>query len=115
MTDYALRHWRLIHGDRPLSDAFVCARDLAPRDHLAMQAALQPFVDNAISKTVNVPREIELDAFEDLYAQAYRLGLKGCTAFRPNPITGSVLTGEDGADSLGAPSVGCCGLDRHDE
>ena len=115
VTDHALRHWRLIHGDQPLSDAFVGARDLAPEDHLAMQAALQPFVDNAISKTVNVPREIGLDAFKGLYTQAYRMGLKGCTAFRPNPVTGSVLTGDDEADSLGGPSAGCCAPYRHDE
>lgn len=115
VTDYALRHWRLIHGDRPLSDAFVCAQDLVPGDHLAMQAALQPFVDNAISKTVNVARELDLDAFKGLYTEAYRLGLKGCTAFRPNPISGSVLTGGGEADDSGEPVVGCCGVDRHDE
>jgi ribonucleoside-diphosphate reductase alpha chain len=117
VTDYALRHWRLIHGDRPVSDAFVSARDLSPGDHLAMQAALQPFVDNAISKTVNVPRDIGFDAFKGLYTQAYWLGLKGCTAFRPNPISGSVLTGDDDNDGREGPDreTGCCGVDRHDE
>ncbi len=49
------------------------------------------------------------------HVQAYRLGLKGCTAFRPNPITGSALTGNDETNDPGEPAVGCCGLDRHDE
>jgi ribonucleoside-diphosphate reductase alpha chain len=67
---------------------------LRPEDHLLMQAALQRHVDNAISKTINVPPETTFEAFRDLYTQAYELGLKGCTTFRPNPITGQVLQAE---------------------
>lgn len=112
VEDDAARLWRQRFGDRPLGDAFVDARRLAPADHLAMQAAVQPFVDSAISKTINVPRETSFDAFEQVYRQAYRLGLKGCTTFRPNPITGSVL--EETGQTCAQPEEGshCCGLDR---
>src|SRR5258706_8659531 len=57
-----------------------------------MQAALQRHVDASISKTVNCPKDIAFEDFEMLYLDAYRLGLKGCTAYRPNPITGEVLS-----------------------
>ncbi|WP_331712276.1 hypothetical protein [Acidihalobacter aeolianus] len=67
-----------------------------------MQAALQPYVDNAISKTVNVPRDYPFEAVRGIYRQAYELGLKGVTVFRPNPVTGEVLV----ADS----SQRCCTL-----
>jgi len=107
LTAYALRHWRRIKGDEPPPTTFVRAQELAPTDHLAMQAALQPFVDNAIAKTVNVPETISREAFQDLYLQAYRLGLKGCTLFRPNPISGSVLR-EVGEDDGSAAATGCC-------
>jgi ribonucleoside-diphosphate reductase alpha chain len=72
-----------------------------------MQAAVQPFVDNAISKTINVPEDFAFDAFESIYREAYRLGLKGCTTFRPNPVTGSILS-ESGAES----DRRCCTIDR---
>jgi ribonucleoside-diphosphate reductase alpha chain len=54
-------------------------------------------VDNAISKTVNVPEECGFAAFRDIYERAYALGLKGCAAFRPNPISGEVFVAERGA------------------
>jgi ribonucleoside-diphosphate reductase alpha chain len=56
-----------------------------------MQAALQPYVDSAISKTINCPEDISFEAFKDVYLEAHALGLKGCTTYRPNPVTGSVL------------------------
>jgi ribonucleoside-diphosphate reductase alpha chain len=73
-----------------------------------MQAALQPFVDNAISKTINVPCEFPFENFKDIYRQAYEQGLKGCTTFRPNPITGSIL--ETGNAANAAPY--CCHVER---
>jgi ribonucleoside-diphosphate reductase alpha chain len=76
----------------PLPDAFVRAGDLTPREHLDMQAAVQRHVDSSISKTINCPADTAFETFRDIYAQAYALGLKGCTAFRPNPVTGAVLT-----------------------
>jgi ribonucleoside-diphosphate reductase alpha chain len=107
LENYALRHWRRRFGDRPVPEYFVDARRISPTDHLAMQAAVQPFVDNAISKTINVPVDCDLDTFRSIYEQAYRLGLKGCTTFRPNPVTDVVL--ESGESGAGAH---CCGSAR---
>ena len=93
VEDYAHARYRALHGGaEPEGDAWVTAGRLTPQDHLAMQAALQPHVDSAISKTINCPSTINEAAFETLYLDAFDLGLKGCTLFRPNAITGSVLT-----------------------
>jgi ribonucleoside-diphosphate reductase alpha chain len=92
VSDYALRRFRAIHGDdTPLPDHFVTAQDLTPAEHVRMQAAVQRHVDSAISKTVNVPEDISFEAFQAVYLDAYRSGCKGCTTYRPNAITGSVL------------------------
>jgi ribonucleoside-diphosphate reductase alpha chain len=56
-----------------------------------MQAALQRHVDASISKTVNCPENLDFEDFQALYRDAFRMGLKGCTAYRPNKITGSVI------------------------
>ncbi|PWB57646.1 MAG: ribonucleoside-diphosphate reductase, adenosylcobalamin-dependent [Nitrosomonadales bacterium] len=107
--DYAYALFRALHGENaPLPPAFVTAAELPPSDHLAMQAVLQNHVDNAISKTVNVPEALDFSAFGDLYLHAYRLGLKGCTVFRPNPVTGQVLS----ASAPSRPERGCCSLER---
>jgi ribonucleoside-diphosphate reductase alpha chain len=76
----------------PLTDAFVTAEELSPREHLEMQAAVQVHVDSSISKTINCPAELSFEAFKDVYLQAYDLGLKGCTTYRPNAVTGAVLS-----------------------
>ena len=60
-----------------------------------MQAALQPFVDGAISKTIRVPVGEPFEAFAHVIDDAYDWGVKGCTVFRPNPVTGSVLANEE--------------------
>jgi len=92
VQDYAVRKFRTLHGTQvQLPPHFVCAHDLTPSQHLLMQAALQPHIDSAISKTVNCPEKMTFEEFRDLYIEAYRLGLKGCTAYRPNNITGVVL------------------------
>lgn len=96
VEDYAYRQWRILSkGKEEFPDYFVTAQDLAPEDHLLMQAALQPFVDSAISKTLNCPREMPFEEFRDIYTRAYDLGLKGCTTYRPNDVTGSVLSTGD--------------------
>jgi ribonucleoside-diphosphate reductase alpha chain len=64
---------------------------LRPRDHLVMQAAVQKFVDSSISKTINCPSDMMFEDFKEVYTQAYDLGCKGCTTYRPNEITGAVL------------------------
>ena len=92
VSDYALRRFRATFGDAaPLPDHFVTAQDLTPAEHVRMQAAVQKHVDSAISKTVNVPEDIGFEAFQEVYLDAYRSGCKGCTTYRPNAITGSVL------------------------
>ncbi len=92
VSDYALRRFRAQFGeDAPLPDHFVTAQDLTPAEHVRMQAAVQQYVDSAISKTVNVPEDISFEAFQAVYLDAYRSGCKGCTTYRPNAITGSVL------------------------
>ena len=92
VSDYALRRFRAQFGeDAALPDYFVTAQDLTPAEHVRMQAAVQRHVDSAISKTVNVPEDISFEAFQEVYLDAYRSGCKGCTTYRPNAITGSVL------------------------
>jgi len=93
ITDYAYAEFRRRFGpDADLPEAFVSAPTLSPADHLAMQAAFQVHVDSSISKTINVPQSISFDDFKDIYLTAFDLGLKGCTTYRPNAITGSVLS-----------------------
>ncbi len=107
--DYAYKLFRYLHGeDATLPPAFVTAEKLLPDDHLAMQAVLQGHVDSAISKTINVPQEISFPAFSGLYLHASRLGLKGCTAFRPNAVTGQVLA----ASVSSRLERGCCSPER---
>ena len=64
---------------------------LRPPIMCAVQAAAQPYIDSAISKTINVPAEISFEAFKDVYLRAYERGCKGCTTYRPNAVTGAVL------------------------
>ncbi|MCB1362352.1 MAG: ribonucleoside-diphosphate reductase, adenosylcobalamin-dependent, partial [Rhodobacteraceae bacterium] len=92
VVDYAVALWRERHGDAPLPDYFVSAQTLAPLDHVRMQAAAQDWVDSSISKTINCPEDISFEAFKEVYMAAWDLGCKGCTTYRPNPVTGSVLT-----------------------
>jgi ribonucleoside-diphosphate reductase alpha chain len=92
VTDYAVRQYRETFGAAAkLPPYFVTAQDLTPAEHVRMQAAVQRHVDSAISKTINVPAEIDFASFQDVYRDAYRSGCKGCTTYRPNDITGSVL------------------------
>jgi ribonucleoside-diphosphate reductase alpha chain len=102
VEDYAYRAFRQRFGDdAALPDYFVNAQTLAPEDHLAVQAAAQRHIDSSISKTVNVPVSISFEAFKDVYARAYDMGCKGCTTYRPNDVTGSVL---DAGPALPAPA-----------
>lgn len=92
VVDYAVRLWREKYGDAPLPDHFVNAQTLPPLDHVRMQAAAQKWVDSSISKTINCPEDISFDAFKEVYMAAWDQGCKGCTTYRPNDVTGSVLT-----------------------
>jgi ribonucleoside-diphosphate reductase alpha chain len=92
VSDHAYRlHRRMFGETAELPDSFVDAQRLTPREHVVMQAAVQKYIDASISKTINVPEDISFEAFKDVYQQAYDLGCKGCTTYRPNDVTGAVL------------------------
>ena len=100
VEDHAWRLFRHLGGDvNALPDYFVSALEMAAQDHLAMMQAVQPFVDTAISKTVNVAADYPFSQFRDLYLHAWQAGLKGLATYRPNSILGSVL------DLLPTPST----------
>ncbi len=103
VVDYAVRLWRETHGDSPLPDHFVNAQTLPPLDHVRMQAAAQRWVDSSISKTINCPEDISFDDFQQVYMAAWDQGCKGCTTYRPNAVTGSVLTVSEKADAKPVP------------
>ena len=86
-----------------LPPAFVSALQMSAQDHMLMSAAVQPFVDTAISKTVNVPADYPFDAFKDLYFEAWKAGLKGIATYRPNAVLGAVL--EVGSGAAAAPAA----------
>ena len=92
VEDHAWRLYRELGGDvNALPDYFVSALAMSAQDHIAMMEAVQPFVDTAISKTVNIPADYPYEDFKDLYLQAWRARLKGLATYRPNTILGSVL------------------------
>lgn len=112
LEDYAMQLYREQGG--PASDppgAFVASHDLPPAAHLAMQAALQPCVDSAISKTVNVPESCSFANFRDLYRSAHELGLKGCTVYRSGPVRAGVLSTREPQAGV-APDAHCCRIER---
>ncbi|MEY1554306.1 adenosylcobalamin-dependent ribonucleoside-diphosphate reductase [Yoonia sp. R2331] len=92
VVDYAVQMWRDLKGNAPLPDHFVNAQTLAPLDHVRMQAAAQKWIDSSISKTINCPEDISFDDFKEVYMAAWDQGCKGCTTYRPNDVTGSVLS-----------------------
>ncbi|HEX4302719.1 MAG TPA: ribonucleotide reductase N-terminal alpha domain-containing protein [Rhizomicrobium sp.] len=104
VEDYAYRAFRARFGDdAALPEYFVNAQTLSPADHLAVQAAAQRHIDSSISKTINVPVGIAFEAFKDVYLSAYDQGCKGCTTYRPNDVTGSVLQAEPAAETRDEP------------
>ncbi len=103
VSDYAVEMWREKFGDKALPDYFVNAQTLAPLDHVRMQAAAQKWIDSSISKTINCPEDISFDDFKQVYMAAWDQGCKGCTTYRPNDVTGSVLTVSETTDA--APEI----------
>ncbi len=92
VEDHAWRLYRSLGGDvQQLPEYFVSALQMPAADHIAMMQAVQPFVDTAISKTVNVAADYPYEDFKDLYRQAWKAGLKGLATYRPNTILGAVL------------------------
>jgi ribonucleotide reductase alpha subunit len=106
VEDPAVTAWR-DRGGAGLPPGFVDTTGVSSAEQLAMQAALQQYVDSAISKTVTVPSDTAFEEFSSIYQQAHRLGLKGCTAYRPGIPRGSVL--QPAAGHAAGPH--CC--DKH--
>ncbi|WP_415921523.1 adenosylcobalamin-dependent ribonucleoside-diphosphate reductase [Tateyamaria sp. SN6-1] len=105
VVDYAVQMWRDKFGDADLPDYFVNAQTLHPSEHVKMQAAAQEWVDSSISKTINCPEDISFEDFKDVYMQAWDTGCKGCTTYRPNDVTGSVLSVSDDKKEAGPQDV----------
>ncbi|SFC60634.1 adenosylcobalamin-dependent ribonucleoside-diphosphate reductase [Massilia yuzhufengensis] len=104
VEDHAWRLYReLGHDTASLPPAFVTALEMRALDHLRMVQAVQPFVDTAISKTVNVPAAYPFEDFRELYSQAWHAGLKGLATYRPNTVLGSVLSAAPDADAPAPP------------
>lgn len=99
VKDYAYQQWQAEKNQNTLPPAWVDIHALTPQEHLQIQSAMQAHIDNSISKTINIPRDFPFENMVAVYTQAYQLGLKGCTIFRPNPVTGSVLE---------VPTEHCC-------
>lgn len=120
VQDYGYRRY-LELGGKPevLPPWFVSSQTLAPVDHLRIQAAVQPYVDSSISKTVNVPPECDFEDFRRIYDLAYEWGCKGCTTYRPNDVTGAVLSVDPGRApaapmaTLASDQQSRCDQDRH--
>ncbi|MDX1900968.1 MAG: adenosylcobalamin-dependent ribonucleoside-diphosphate reductase [Gammaproteobacteria bacterium] len=100
VTNYALRVWQQQDHAEPFPPAWQDVGTLTPEQHLKMQATLQPYIDNSISKTINVPVDFPFEKLISVYTDAWKMNLKGCTVFRLNPITGSVLS-EDEVEHCG--------------
>ena len=99
VEDHAWRLYRHLGSDvEHLPPSFVTALEISALDHMRMVAAIAPFVDSAISKTVNVPENYPYDQFENLYLEAWKSGLKGITTYRPNSVLGSILSVTPGAE-----------------
>ncbi len=107
LEDYGYAAWRKTKS-KVKPAALVTMADLTADEHLNMQAAAQSHVDSSISKTINVPADYAFEDFVSIYEKAWRLGLKGCTTFRPNSVTGSVLSD---APLEHCPSCGSANLD----
>ncbi|AOG24995.1 adenosylcobalamin-dependent ribonucleoside-diphosphate reductase [Acidovorax sp. RAC01] len=109
VEDHAWRLYRELGGNvDALPDYFVSALAMSAQDHIAMMEAVQPFVDTAISKTVNIPADYPYDDFKNLYMQAWQARLKGLATYRPNAILGSVLevhTPAPAAEAAPAPAA----------
>lgn len=91
VTDYALRLWKHLYPGKDVPSQFVTAQNLTADAHLAMQAAVQDYIDSSISKTINVPEDYPFEDFSQIYLKAFKSGCKGCTTYRPSPARGSVL------------------------
>ena len=109
LQDYGYGLWRALKPRAQTPASLVTMAELSADEHLAMHAAAQAHVDSSISKTINVPADYPFDDFVSIYEKAWALGLKGCTTFRPNAVTGSVLAEGPGLEHC--PACGSTVLD----
>jgi len=103
VADYAVHLYLQNYGkenDYWWREYMITAQELTPNDHIVMQAAAQKWVDSSISKTVNCPEDINFEDFKQVYMDAYKMGCKGCTTYRPNDVTGSVLSVDKPTDEI---------------
>lgn len=98
LDDYAYRQFKLANGEEATTDVFVTAMQMSVADHLRVLGAVAPYIDSAISKTVNVPADYPFEDFQKVYMDAWKMGLKGITTYRPNDMIGAVLVSVDEAD-----------------
>ncbi len=104
VEDHAYRMFKFLNGeDAMLPDWFVTALEISAEAHKAMVAAVAPYIDTSISKTVNVPEDYPYSEFEGLYLSAWKAGLKGLATYRPNSVLGSVLSTEPAKPVEAAP------------
>ena len=104
VTSYIYRMYKLYTGEpdlavKDLPSYFVTAQDLSIEDHVRIQAACQQWIDASVSKTINIPVDYPRDKFEQVYWLAWNSGCKGCTTYRPNAVTGSIMEVDDADDS----------------
>ena len=105
VEDHAYRLYRLEGGDtESLPEAFVSALEMSAIDHLKMVEVVAPYIDSAVSKTVNIPADYPFEDFRELYLRAWEAGLKGLATYRPNNVLGAVLSTGQGDKPAPAPA-----------
>lgn len=113
VEDHAYRVFRELGGDTDnLPDSFVSALNISARDHAAMISAVMPYIDTSISKTVNVPAAYPFEDFKDLYLKGWQGGAKGLATFRPNDVTGAVLSETESSEPAAAAALDADDPDR---
>ena len=113
VEDHAWRLYRHMFGEEAkLPGYFVTALEISAEAHQAMVAAVAPFIDTSISKTVNVAEDYPYHDFEGLYMKAWKSGLKGLATYRPNAVLGAVLTPDSPTKSAPAKEVIVDGANR---
>jgi ribonucleoside-diphosphate reductase alpha chain len=118
VTDYAYAAWHAQQvGQPPLPECFIDRKMISPRDHLLMQAALQPYVDGAISKTIALSEPLDRASVSEIFQTAYDLGVKGCTVFRESALPGVISDHylDDPFRDPGRGSAHCCDTDRESD
>lgn len=83
-----------------LPDYFIATKDLTIEQHLHTQDVVQRWTDNSVSKTINVPKETQIEPFMEIYFLAWKLRVLSCTTYRPSALRGSVLVDIKDKESL---------------